>query len=595
MFSVFHKRDFTLLWTAQLVSTAGSSLTDLAAGILVFRLTGSALSVGLMLMATALPSLAVGLLAGVFVDRYDRKRIMVGASLIQGCLVASIPFLIGFNVVWLYVIVLLNASVKQFFDPAREAVIPDLATDEELAAANSFLSIADFGSTAVGFAAAGLIASRFPIEWAFWTDAATFFFCAAAVSLIRVGKVVAEGDTTVRLVFENLRGGIATLVGTPILRSLLVVSIPAFFAFGLWNVLLLPFTIKVLGASEFEYGLQEGLTSLGFVVGSFFMARFADRFREGTWIAVSMLGMGVFGVLYGLATSVPIAILMVIITGFMNAPSSIARRTLLQRSTVREMRGRVFAGLFVTRDVVFLLGMGAAGLADLVDIRVLVIASSLVLVGAGIATALAPGLGRPAASWLHAMRHLEATGAAPAMADAHVRRPATLADFDLLISRLPTFGLLDAARRAAFVHDATVDTIDGGTRVITKGDMASDAYFILEGTAVAGFPDGSGGYRGLSTMGPGDFFGEIGALTASPRTADVVAQTPMLLLEVPAEALRAVMAVPEVNRLILSTLTERLVRTNSADLPRVAAGDQSVLRELRTPVVEASAVVEQTA
>src|SRR6185436_14025008 len=65
-FAVFRKRDFTLLWLAQFVSTAGSALTDLAAGILVFQLTNSALAVGLTLMATAVPSLVVGLLAGVF-------------------------------------------------------------------------------------------------------------------------------------------------------------------------------------------------------------------------------------------------------------------------------------------------------------------------------------------------------------------------------------------------------------------------------------------------------------------------------------------------------------------------------------------------
>ena len=65
MFAVFRKRDFSLLWLAQLVSTAGSSLTDLAAGIWVYRETGSALAVGLTLMATAVPSLVVGLLAGV--------------------------------------------------------------------------------------------------------------------------------------------------------------------------------------------------------------------------------------------------------------------------------------------------------------------------------------------------------------------------------------------------------------------------------------------------------------------------------------------------------------------------------------------------
>jgi MFS family permease len=83
MFAVFRKRDFSLLWTAQLISTAGSALTDLAAGIYVFRVTGSALAVGLTLMVTAIPSLIVGLLAGVYVDRHDRKTIMIATCLIQ--------------------------------------------------------------------------------------------------------------------------------------------------------------------------------------------------------------------------------------------------------------------------------------------------------------------------------------------------------------------------------------------------------------------------------------------------------------------------------------------------------------------------------
>ena len=78
MFAVFRRRDFSLLWLAQLISTAGSSLTDLAAGIWVYRETHSALAVGLTLMATAIPSLVVGLLAGVYVDRHDRQRIMIG-------------------------------------------------------------------------------------------------------------------------------------------------------------------------------------------------------------------------------------------------------------------------------------------------------------------------------------------------------------------------------------------------------------------------------------------------------------------------------------------------------------------------------------
>src|SRR6187397_1850943 len=95
MFAVFRRRDFSLLWLAQLISTAGSSLTDLAAAIYVYHVTESALAVGLTLMVTAIPSLIVGLLAGVFVDRHDRKRIMIASYLIQSAVVGLIAVIIG--------------------------------------------------------------------------------------------------------------------------------------------------------------------------------------------------------------------------------------------------------------------------------------------------------------------------------------------------------------------------------------------------------------------------------------------------------------------------------------------------------------------
>src|SRR5512139_254191 len=169
-FEVFRNRNFAWMWTGQLVSTIGSALTSLAASIYVYRVTGSAASVGLMLMATAAPSLVVGLIAGVFVDRFDRRRIMIAADLIRAVLVFSIPFLVPLDIAWLYIIVTLSSAVGQFFDPAHESVLPEIASEEELAAANSMIAISSFGSTAIGFAASGLIASQFPIQWCFYLD-----------------------------------------------------------------------------------------------------------------------------------------------------------------------------------------------------------------------------------------------------------------------------------------------------------------------------------------------------------------------------------------------------------------------------------------
>ena len=583
MFAVFRRRDFSLLWLAQLISTAGSALTDLAAAIYVYRVTESALAVGLTLMATAVPSLIVGLLAGVYVDRHDRKKIMIWTCLIQAVIVALLAFVIGIETIalpGLYVLLLLNAGVKQFFDPAHDSLIPEMANDEELASANAFLSIASFGSTAIGFAAAGLLASTVDLHWAFIIDAASFVVCAVLIMLMgRYPMPAPEDEASVAVVVANLRAGLATLFGTPVIRSLFVVGALMFFAFGLWNVLLLPFSIRELGATEFEYGLQEGLTSVGFVLGSFFMARFSSRLAEPIWVVIGLVGMGLAGIAYGLATSIPLAIALVMVTGFFNSPSSVARSVLLQRNTPREMRGRVFSAFYVMRDLIFLLGMAGAGLADIIDIRLMIVVASALLLVSAVFTLVAPGIG--IASMRAASQRLrEATGR-PVLAGAAMR-PATLADFDLMATRLGTFGRLSPEQRSAFVRDATVREFPAGTRIVTHGDVASSAYFILAGTATAGIPD-EGGFRGLATMAVGDFFGEIAALTGSPRTADVVAYADVTLIEVPAEALRATMVVPEIQKLVFSTLTSRLLRTESADLPRLAGLDQEALRDLRTP------------
>ncbi len=577
-FRVFRNRSFTLIWTAQLVSTIGSALTSLAAGILVYRLTGSAMSVGLMLMATAVPSLVVGLIAGVFVDRIERKRIMMAADLIRAVLVALIPFAIQIDVSLLYVIVLLSATVGQFFDPAMDSTLPEVATDEELTAANSLMAISSFGSTAIGFAASGLLASAFSIDLAFYIDSLTFLFSALCVFMIRVPAVKVEESTSVAVVVANLKTGVKYLFSNRILRALLFTGMPVFFSFGLWNVLLLPFALKALHATEFEYGLQEGLTSLGFVAGSLLIARLSDRLREGQWIVMSFVGMGLAGVLYGLSSNIPLAILLVMISGFLNAPSSIVRRTMIQRNTQREVRGRVSSAYAVTRDVVFLLGMSTAGLADVIDVRILVVVSSLILIGAGFWSLVIPGIGQPAAQWRRTISLLRGAPAAPGLGAGRVATPA---DFELLAGHLKGITNLQGQNWTELSAETLVCDAPAGTTILRKGDTSSHAYFILSGRAAAGREE-NGQYRLLEELNAGDFFGEIAALTGSPRTANVIAEEPSVLLQVPSASLRKMMADPQINRIFVNKMTERMVRMNMIDLPRFAGLDQQSLRELRT-------------
>lgn len=92
--------------------------------------------------------------------------------------------------------------------------------------------------------------------------------------------------------------------------------------------------------------------------------------------------------------------------------------------------------------------------------------------------------------------------------------------------------------------------------------------------------------RVLEVLNSGDFFGEIAAFTNAPRTADVVAEEPTLLLQVPARTLREMSKIPELNRLFLSKMTERMIRMNMIDIAMSTSLDQQSLRELRTPVAQ---------
>jgi CRP-like cAMP-binding protein/predicted MFS family arabinose efflux permease len=580
-FAVFRKRGFVYLWTAQLVSTIGDALTSLAAGIIVFRETDSVLSVGIMLMVSAAPTLIFGLIAGVFVDRYDRKAIMIVTVVLQAALVASIPFLIteGDSVFWLYVIVLLSSSVRQFFDPANDAVLPEVASDEELAAANSLMAIAQFGSTAVGFALAGLLA-QYSVELVFFIDAGTFLFAGALIALVRIPKFVVEEQTTVGDVIRNLAFGAKFILDTPILRSMNLIRIPVMVTFGLQNVLLLPFALQVLNATEFEYGLQEGITSVGFVVGSLLMARYAERLREGSWLIFSFLGMGLAGLAYALTSNIWLAIGLIGISGVLNAPSYVAGRLINQRNTPREMRGRVFSTGYVIRDVFYLAGMGLAGFADVIDVRVMFAVSSGVLIVVSLVGALLPGIGQPAAEWRRSLALLRGAAAAPT---AGAGRPATVDDVQALGRFIPALAGMPQRDRDALIRTGLVVEAEPGTVITRAGEPGDSAYFVLEGRLAAGRTGGEGTYQSLSAMGPGDVFGEIAALTGSPRTADVVATEKSELLQVPADTLKQLMALPQFGPLILGKMQERLARSTSiGDLPRFGRLDQQALRELRT-------------
>jgi DHA3 family macrolide efflux protein-like MFS transporter len=575
-FAIFRNRNFRLMWIGQLVTEMGTSLTSLAASIYVYKVTGSALNVGLMMMASAAPSLVVGLIAGVFVDRYDRKRIMIAADLIRMALIVSIPFLLPSGIGWIYILVALSATVGQFFSPAHASVLPEIASEEELNAANSLMAISSFGSLVIGYAAAGLIISSYSIEWAFYIDAATFLISAILIYLTRIPAIQVDENTNISSIFQNLKSGIQVITTTGSLRSMFIAYVFIGIIFGFSNAIRLPFTIHALKSTEFVFGLLESVTLIGFVAASLLMANLGNRLREGQWLAISFIGMAFTGIFFSLSTAVWMALTITVFEGFMNAPSVIARALVIQRNTPREARGRVFSAFYVTRDVMFMTGMAMAGLADVFDVRVLYFSSSIVILTVGLLISFMPGLAFPTAEWKRILSLLRGVEAAPRLGGG---RTASRSEIDRFILHMKALEGMSARERDQLAAQALVAEAPGGRIIVYRGETSDSAYFILKGSVGVGyFKDEE--YAILNYLREGDFFGEIAALTGALRTANIITEEPSEFLIIPSKVLRGLSARHEgLRHMFFATIAERLSQT---ELPRGMNLDQQLLHELRT-------------
>jgi MFS transporter, DHA3 family, macrolide efflux protein len=576
--SVFRNRNFTLLLTAMLVSDFGTAITSIAASILVFRETDSAWSVGLMLIATSLPGLLFGLVAGVFVDRMDRKRILVITELLSGVLILGIPLLLPGSIAWLYVLVALKSVLYQFFSPAHNSVIPDIVTNEELAAANSLLSSIQTAAMGLGYAAAGFIVTQFSPESAFYVNAATFFISSLLISLVVVPSQADVEDTTAGAVAQNLRDGTVFLWHSPALRSMLLLIIPIGIIYGFLNSTQLPFAFRALGATEFQYSLIESLSLVGFVAGALVMTVITDRLREGQWIAISFLMVGLLEAVYSQLTSVTAVILISMLFFFFDVPSHIGQGLLVQRNTTRQMRGRVSSVFYVVRDFSMMIGVGMVGIVDVIDIRLAILGASLALVVFGIIAFIMPGLRRPAAEWHHSLALLRGISEAPGL---DTGRSITMADVERLRQIIPAFSCLTVAEQQRIVSDITYAEAEAGTVIVRQGEENVFAYFILEGSVVVGHVHKEQ-ERILMILNVGDFFGEIAALTGVPRTANILAKERTSLLRVPSHTLRDLVKHPALHRLFFSKMMERMMSLDMLDMPTQARHDQNMLRELRT-------------
>ncbi len=382
-------RNFAAVWAASFVSGLGDKIAILAFFSLVYRLTGDVFSLGFLVAAQVLPGILLGPAAGVVIDRWSRRGVMVASDLFSAAVVCTIPFVDDLHVI--YVLAALLAVGRHLTGPARLALIPDIVPADQLNRTNALFMISQNLILLLGMAAGGVIVATLGSSIAFWVDGGTFLVSAL---LLLVPKLAAreETDATPREGWRDIRSGAVWLWSRPRLRHALLFLGLVTVVTAMQPPLIYEFITRHLGRGEAELGLIFGTAGLGGLLGAVVASLFRNAQRPlrivGCLVAVDGLLLAIFA----LNANLVVALALFALFGAVSTGIQINLATFLQRETPQERRGRVFGWLSPLLGPVTLMSVlcGPFLAAEIGVVAVLLAAGGAELVLGLMGAALAP-------------------------------------------------------------------------------------------------------------------------------------------------------------------------------------------------------------
>ena len=365
------ERGFGRLLLASLISQTGDWMIGIGVAYYVYQLTGSTLASAGSMLATFLPSILFSSLAGVYVDRWNRKTTMVVSNVVMAA--GLLPLLLVHDPrdVWIiYLVAAFEGTVELFFSPAEQATVPVLVAGDDLVTANALNGQAREIARLVGSAIGGVVVGIGGIATLAIADAATFLVAAALVSGIRIpSREPAAAPTETRsrlgsLVHEWTQGLRIAWTVRPV-RVVFVFTLIVMTGEGVMGTLFAPFVRDVLHGSASAYGVVAGVQAIGGIAGGVVAASLAHRVSAAAMFGVGALLFGFVDLtmfLYPLAyVAIWPAIVCMIIVGVPGAVMMVGYNTVLQRGTQDAFRGRVFGALGVVQGVGIVMGTMAGG------------------------------------------------------------------------------------------------------------------------------------------------------------------------------------------------------------------------------------------
>lgn len=381
---LFINRNFLLLWSGQVLSTFGDFLfgTTLILWMVTFIAPGRSwlpLAVSALILAQSLPRFLIQPLAGVFVDRWDKRRTMLWMDAIRAILISfllfasgilPIPFFPGGHLPlsWLlaiiYGVVFVASVCTQFFAPAQFALIGDIVAESELARASGWNLVVTNLAMILGPALASPLLLGIGVSWTFGFNAFSFIVSFLTMLLVHPSREAGNAHTHSKgHIWLEFWEGLQFVSRNTVVRTLTISLMIAMSGLGALNVLDVFFLTQNLHAPTVLYGFLSTAFGIGSIVGTALASPLVPRFGFTRAFWSSMIAVGALILVFARMTNFLSALIVFGLLGIPNAANNVALEPLMLQTTPRNLAGRVFAVLTPAWTLAYVVSVTLAGYA----------------------------------------------------------------------------------------------------------------------------------------------------------------------------------------------------------------------------------------
>jgi MFS family permease len=358
-------RDFWRFWVGETVSAFGSSFTQFAIPLLVFKLTGSPIYLAASTALFTVPHLLFGLLIGAWTDRTDRRRLMIATDVLAAAAVVSVPLAAGagaLSVWWVLAVVFASSTLSIFFEAAQFGAIPSLVQQDDLVTANGRIQASFAAATVAGPLVAGVLLVVIPVEQLLYVDAATFLVSAVALAFIRrpFNPPLERPRTSIR---QDVVEGLRYVLRHPVLRNISAMMALVNFVSVTAFAQLVLLAKERYAASDSQIGILFAAGGVGVFVCSLAAGPLRRRWTFGNVALGSLMLSGVLLVALAFAPSYWIAVLCWGLSAGLGVLFNINTGSLRQAIVPSHMLGRIITIAMVLAWSANPLGAMAGGVA----------------------------------------------------------------------------------------------------------------------------------------------------------------------------------------------------------------------------------------